>query len=195
VIPLDLAANDSFHIVFRTPTQRQSQTVAPPRTLAAVTMKGPWRVTFEQGRGAPAETVLTTLAPLDQNADPGIRYFSGMATYSQSFAAPKAWRAGQPLRLDLGEAREVAEVRVNGQLAGYAWHAPYTIDIGRFVKQGQDNKLEVRVANLWVNRLIRDADPAVKDKISWTAGPTYKPTAPLRRSGLIGPVTLTVPAP
>jgi hypothetical protein len=94
-----------------------------------------------------------------------------------------------PLTLDLGAAREVAEVRVNGALAGYAWHAPYTVEIGPFVKPGK-NELEIRVANLWVNRLIRDADPAVKDKVTWTDQPTYRPDAPLRPSGLIGPVTL-----
>jgi hypothetical protein len=94
-----------------------------------------------------------------------------------------------PLSLDLGAAREVAEVRVNGALAGYAWHAPYTVEIGPFVKPGK-NELEIRVANLWVNRLIRDADPAVKDKVTWTDQPTYRPDAPLRPSGLIGPVTL-----
>jgi hypothetical protein len=90
---------------------------------------------------------------------------------------------------DPGAAREVAEVRVNGALAGYAWHAPYTVEIGPFVKPGK-NELEIRVANLWVNRLIRDADPAVKDKVTWTDQPTYRPDAPLRPSGLIGPVTL-----
>lgn len=41
---------------------------------------GPWHVAFEAGRGAPAEATLPALAPLDQNADPGIKYFSGIAT-------------------------------------------------------------------------------------------------------------------
>jgi hypothetical protein len=56
------------------------------------------------------------------------------------------------------------------------------------VRSGR-NRPEVSVANLWVNRLIGDAQPGAK-KIIWTPLPTYKADAPLRRSGLIGPVRL-----
>jgi hypothetical protein len=41
-----------------------------------------------------------------------------------------------------------------------------------------------------VNRLIGDAQPNVKQRVTWTAVPTYRPDAPLRPSGLIGPVRL-----
>ena len=77
---------------------------------------------------------------------------------------------------------------VNGKSAGYAWHAPYRVDIGSAVRPGR-NTLEVRVANLWVNRLIGDAQPGAQ-KITWTAVPTYKADAPLRPSGLLGPVRI-----
>jgi hypothetical protein len=186
-----LAANESFHVVFRKAAQASSRQVEAPKMMGVAALTGKWDVEFEANRGAPARTVMDSLAPLNENADPGIRYFSGIATYRKSFSAPKGWKPGRPLALDLGEAREVAEVRVNGNIAGYAWHAPYRLEIGKFVRSGADNKLEVRVANLWVNRLIRDADPAVTDKVSWTASATYKPDAPLRRSGLIGPVTIS----
>jgi hypothetical protein len=82
--------------------------------------------------------------------------------------------------------RELAEVWVNGKLAGTAWHAPYRVDVSGVVKTGA-NTLEIRVANLWVNRLIGDAQPGAT-KLTWTALPTYRADAPLRRSGLIGPV-------
>jgi hypothetical protein len=84
----------------------------------------------------------------------------------------------------------VAEVKVNGQ-AGYAWHAPYVVDAGPFIRPGMVNRLEVRVANLWVNRLIRDADPAVKDKVTWASVATYHPMRPCA-SGLIGPVRVNM---
>lgn len=71
---------------------------------------------------------------------------------------------------------------------GTAWHAPFWLDIGGAVKPGT-NKLEVRVANLWISRLIGDAQAGAK-KVTWTALPTYRADAPLRPSGLIGPVTL-----
>jgi len=92
------------------------------------------------------------------------------------------------LLLDLGRVGVLAEVRVNGQLAGTLWHAPFRIDIGPVVKPG-DNQLDVRVANLWVNRLIGDMQPDAK-KVTFTVTPTYRANAPLRPSGLIGPVQL-----
>lgn len=189
VVPLTLGAEESVHVVFRKPADASARTVKAPTRVALLALDGPWTVGFQQGRGAPASIVMPALAPLDKSLDPGVKYFSGIASYTMAFEAPQAWAPGRPLTLDLGDVRELAEVRVNGVLAGYAWHAPYTVEIGRFVKPGK-NQLEIRVANLWVNRLIRDADPAVKDKVTWTDQPTYRPDAHLRPSGLIGPVTL-----
>jgi hypothetical protein len=51
------------------------------------------------------------------------------------------------------------------------------------------NTISVRVANLWVNRLIGDAQPGA-NKIAHVTGPTYAADAPLRPSGLLGPVRL-----
>jgi hypothetical protein len=77
---------------------------------------------------------------------------------------------------------------VNGQLVGTAWHAPYRVDVSKAVHKG-NNQLEIKVANLWVNRLIGDAQPGAK-KVTFTTMPTYRADAPLRQSGLIGPVRL-----
>ena len=70
------------------------------------------------GRGAPANAVLPKLQPLNENTDTGIAHFSGVATYAKDFAAPKGWKAGQPLWLNLGDLREVAQVSVNGKDVG-----------------------------------------------------------------------------
>lgn len=43
-------------------------------------------------------------------------------------------------------------------------------DPGGLLRPGA-NTLEVRVANLWVNRLIGDAQPGA-NKVTWTALPT-----------------------
>ena len=104
---------------------------------------------------------------------------------------PKGARPGAPLLLDLGKVGDLAEVHVNGKLVGTAWHAPYRLDIGSAVQRGR-NQIEIRVADLWVNRLIGDAQPGAT-KITWTSGPTYRADAPLRPSGLMGPVVLMVP--
>jgi hypothetical protein len=151
-------------------------------------LDGAWTVNFQANRSAPASAVLPQLAPLNDNADPGIKYFSGIATYVKDFTTPQGWKAGQPLWIDLGQVNELAEVMVNGKSAGTAWHAPFRLDISGVTAKGK-NKLEVRVANLWVNRLIGDAQPNTK-KITFTAGLTYRKDGPLRPSGLIGPVEL-----
>jgi hypothetical protein len=52
------------------------------------------------------------------------------------------------------------------------------------------NSLEVRVANLWVNRLIGDEQPGVTKRITYTAMPFYRAETPLPPAGLLGPVLI-----
>ncbi len=188
IIPLTLRGDESVHIVFRRSTLAESRAIEQREPVTLAELSGGWNVAFQQGRGAPATAAFAKLTPLDENADAGIKYFSGIANYAQDFTTPKGWIAGQPLWLDLGEVRELAEVTLNGQPVGSVWHAPFRLDISAAAKRGK-NRVEIKVANLWVNRLIGDAQPGAQ-KITWTAMPAYRADAPLRRSGLIGPVTL-----
>lgn len=192
IVPLDLAIDGAVHVVFRKPAPGPALTVPERQQVEAVRLDSDWHVAFESGRGAPASITMPALVPLDKHGDSSVRYFSGIATYTRSFRSPKGWRPGEPLWLDLGEAREIAEVTVNGQHVGGVWNAPYRLQIDAFARRGK-NGLSIRVANLWVNRMIGDAQPGA-EKITWTASPTYTADAPLRRSGLIGPVTLKVEA-
>lgn len=188
VIPLSLAGEESLHVVFRKPAQADALAIKKLAPAPIMTLDGAWKVAFQPGRGAPVGTTLPRLAPLDQNADSAIAHFSGIATYTRDLAAPRGWKAGQPLWLNLGDLREVAQVLINGKDAGTVWHAPYRMDIAAVMRPGT-NHLEVRVANLWVNRLIGDAQPGAQ-KVTYTTMPTYRPDAPLRTSGLIGPVVV-----
>lgn len=52
----------------------------------------------------------------------------------------------------------------------------------------------VQLAEAMVNRLIGDKQPAAVP-IAFTVTSTYKPEAPLRLSGLLGPVTIVRRAP
>jgi len=188
IVPLTLAAGEAVHVVFRRTARADALAIKRLEPVALAQLDGPWTIRFQPGRGAPASAGMAPLAPLDANANPAIRYFSGIATYAKDFVAPKGWRPGEPLWIDLGGVHELAEVVVNGKVAGAPWHAPFRADIGDYVTKGR-NRLEVRVANLWVNRLIGDAQPDAK-ALTWTALPAYRKDAPLRPSGLIGPVTL-----
>lgn len=188
VVPLTLDPEGSVFVVFRKAAVADALAVKKPAPVTLATLEGSWKVALQPGRGAPPSLTLPKLASLTEQIDPGVKYFSGLATYSSTFALPKGVKPGQPLWLNLGEVGEIAEVSVNGRHAGYAWHKPYRVDVSAFVKKGA-NAVEIRVANLWVNRLIGDAQ-AGATKVTWTAIPTYMASAPLRPSGLIGPVTL-----
>jgi hypothetical protein len=188
VIPLSLDAHDSFFVVFRQPTTKASESIPDITPSLVAEIGGPWSVAFQPERGAPASIELPQLMSFAEHTDTGVKYFSGIATYTKTFTLPKNVKAGAPLWLDLGKVGEIAEVRVNGKAMGTAWKAPYRLDIGSAVKSG-NNKLEIRVANLWVNRLIGDLQPNAQ-KVTSTIFPTYSAKSPLRPSGLIGPVQL-----
>jgi hypothetical protein len=191
IVPLTLRPGDAVFIVFSGPPPLvPSAHAPPPRIETLATLPGPWEVSFPSGWGAPGRTRFDRLQQWNRTDDPGIRYFSGTATYSRTFIVPPQWlsRLGV-LRLDLGDVREVAEVRVNGESLGIVWNPPYQVDLHAVLHPGR-NQLEVKVANLWVNRLIGDAQPTAAPRYTSTALPTYRPDAPLRPSGLLGPVTI-----
>jgi hypothetical protein len=190
VVPLEIGPEDSFFVVFRKPTSAGSRTVARPAFKVAATLGQPWTVAFPPGRGAPASITLPAPRSLSESTESGVKYFSGVSTWTSTFDAPREWKTGAPLRLDLGRVGDVAEVRVNGTMVGTVWKAPYTLDVGAAAKSGS-NTLEVRIANLWANRLIGDQQ-AGATKVAFVTIPTYRVDAPLRPSGLIGPVTLRV---
>lgn len=54
--------------------------------------------------------------------------------------------------LDLGDVRESARVRINGQDAGCAWAVPYELRVGSLLKKGK-NRIEIEVTNLPANRI------------------------------------------
>jgi hypothetical protein len=190
VVPLELLPEESFFVVFRKPAPSISAQVAKPALKALEQLDGPWKVEFQPGRGAPDAVSLAPLSSLSDNPQPGIKYFSGVATYRTTFRVPKRTKLAAAVVLDLGQVGDVAEVRVNGKPVGTAWKPPYRLEIGDALKRGA-NELEVRVANLWVNRLIGDAQPGAQ-KVAFTVVPTYKADAVLRPSGLIGPVRLLI---
>ena len=188
VVPLHFDAEESFFIVFAQQTSRKNLEI-PARELTQVaTVDGPWDVRFQPGRGAPDSIRLDALQSLAENTAPGVKYFSGEATYTTTFSLPGRVAPGNNIVLDLGRVGDIAEVRVNGKVVGTAWHAPFRVDMTRAAKPGV-NRLDVRVADRWVNRLIGDAQPGAQ-RVAYTTFSPYLPNAPLLPSGLLGPVTV-----
>lgn len=124
--------------------------------VAPRTVEGPWRVQFQAGRGAPESIELPVLKSLHLHENPGVRYFSGTATYSRPLEVPAEFLgAGKRVILDLGRVEVIASVKINGRDAGIAWKEPYRLDVTDLVHAGA-NTLEIAVTNLWTNRLIGD---------------------------------------
>lgn len=173
-------------------------TIEIPSLPEPVTLAGPWEIHFAPGLGAPGRVVLDRLMPWNESTDAGIRHFSGTARYRVTFALD-AKRAAGPARLQLGEVRHIASVRLNGRDLGIVWTTPWAIDVTGKVRDGS-NDLEVEVTNLWVNRLIGDAALPAEKRITKTnvrlfpAGEKIRPfqgftaSDPLEPSGLLGPV-------
>ena len=186
-VPLTLAPDGAVFVVFRKSATVPAQTVTAPVETRIGALQGPWNLSFEPGRGAPPGITLDRLVPWNESADPGVRYFSGAGTYVHDLAiGDDQLKSGARIVLDLGEVRDLAEVRVNGQLIAAPWHAPYRADLTAALKPGV-NHLEIRVINAWANRLIGDMQPGAT-KVTFTVIPTYTAAAPLRPSGLLGPV-------
>ena len=158
------------------------------------TIDGAWKVSFSKGWGAPDSVVFPELASWTRNANPGIKYYSGIGTYHKSFIYEKTSDLSEDQRIfiDLGNISKVAELWLNGNSLGITWAKPYKYDITEFIKNGE-NILTIEVANTWSNRLTGDAITGEKYtstniKIGFERVPWAK--VPLIESGLLGPVTI-----
>jgi hypothetical protein len=218
-IPLRFEEHESYFVVFR---NRADSKIGPKKivnfydftTYSAI--NGPWEVSFQPGRGAPERVVLEQLGSWSDQIDSGVKYFSGEAVYRKHFSLkPELVAAGGPLCLDLGRMEVMAEVTLNGHRFDTLWCAPFRVDISSAAKPG-DNLLEIKVVNLWPNRLIGDAHlppdssrnaggsvtawpqwllegkPSPTGRVTWASHDPYKSNSPLLPSGLLGPVTVQI---
>ncbi|CCH54391.1 hypothetical protein BN8_03556 [Fibrisoma limi BUZ 3] len=123
----------------------------PLPEAGAVTLSSPWQIQF--GRGRPNVTTTATMPALTSWTTLGdsAAYFSGTARYTTTFDLPANVDLTRSFTLDLGDVREVAEVRLNGQPLGTAWCLPYLVTIPASQLKKQGNRLEVDVTNLSAN--------------------------------------------
>ncbi|TSA37121.1 MAG: hypothetical protein D4R65_01535 [Verrucomicrobiaceae bacterium] len=178
-------------------------------------VSGPWELNFPLNWGAPAKVTLPELISWTAHSDNGVKYFSGTATYVKNVEIPEElFGKGNSLWLNLGNVKNLAEVSVNGKPLGVLWKPPFRADITEVAKPGK-NSLEIKVTNLWPNRLIGDeqlppdcewsSNGAIKEWPQWLLEGKPSPTGrftfttwhhwkksdkPLT-SGLLGPVTVS----
>ncbi len=183
-------------------------------------ISGNWDVFFPPYRGAPSRINLSELISFNRHSDEGVKYFSGTAAYRRKFVLSESDISKERrIYLDLGRVEVIAEVIVNNRECGTIWKPPFRMDVTDFLVSGINN-LEVRVTNLWPNRLIGDEQypeehqygrpgsvtggiselPAwfIEGKprprgrrIAFSTWKHYHRDSPLLESGMLGPVILT----
>ena len=143
------------------------------------------------------------------------RYFSGVATYEKTIKVDEsALQQGRSVFLDFGNGtpvalpetlpefnmraylespvREAAQVFVNDHVAGYVWHAPFRVEISKYLKPGA-NAIRILVGNTAINELA-GADLPDYRLLRSRYGVEFEPQdmkdlKPLP-SGILGPVSL-----
>jgi len=190
-LPLDLPACGSMFVVFRSPASEHPATAKGniPTLSPVIEISGPWSVAFDPKWGGPAKAEFPALVDWSTHSDPAIRYYSGTAVYRTRFklSADQLAAGKGGLLLDLGLAREIASIRLNGKALGTLWAPPFRSEISSAAKVG-DNELEVEVVNFWPNRIIGDASLPENQRLTRTNIRTLTAKTPLMPSGLLGPV-------
>ena len=211
-IPLQFEPYQSFFIVFKksktTPPHSEKENF--PGFQSLITLNSAWTVSFDPKWGGPEKVIFDSLQDWTSRPEKGIKYYSGIAVYSNTFdlSTPGIKDKNKRIFLDLGEVKNLARVKLNGKDLGVLWTAPWRVDITKAVKQ-KGNQLQIEVANLWPNRLIGDEqlpDDGIKNgkwpewllqgkartgnRYTFTTFNHYAKDAPLLSSGLMGPVTI-----
>ena len=192
VIPIHFAPYQSYFVVFRRNiSEYEPKRPDLPVLSVGVALTGPWTVRFDTRWGGPESVVFEQLDDWTKRPEEGIRFYSGIATYSKTFDLPPTWKDMHTgVWLDLGELKNLAEVRLNGMDLGKLWTKPFLIDITTTLK-ATGNMLEIDVVNLWTNRLIGDAGLSPEKRYTQSDVATeFKKGDPLLESGLIGPVMI-----
>lgn len=192
IVPLKFQPSQSWFVVFRkTADSSSAQTIEDnfPDFKLVQQISGPWLVTFNNKMRGPAQPVIfERLTDWSKSDNDSIRYYSGTADYQKNFTI-RQLPEGRQFFLNLGNVNILAHVKLNGIEIGGVWTAPWQINITGALRKGE-NKLEISVVNLWVNRLIGDSGLPMDQRKTWTPVNPYNTNSSLQPSGLLGPVTI-----
>ena len=182
IIPLKFESWDAYFIIFKGKTAAKSYTKTASKESLVTPLTGTWKANFNN-----KIIDFEELTSWSENPDADVKYFSGTATYENTFTLSNPDKSGNYI-IDLGDVKHIAEVIINGKNVGTAWKKPFKLDISEAVKTGK-NTIQIKVSNLWVNRLIGDAQPNAK-KTTFTTIPFYRKDAQLLPSGLLAPIKI-----
>ncbi|MBN2507416.1 MAG: glycoside hydrolase [Verrucomicrobia bacterium] len=195
VVPLSFHPCGSWFVVFRTPARPPSGVPTRPNVAVQTErhkLAGAWTVAFDPAWGGPAAAEFPELTSWTRRPEEGIRFYSGTATYRKTFDLPPSLaisNLNSEIVLDLGDVRQLAEVRLNGRNLGVLWTFPFRVGVTGVLKPA-GNELEIDVVNFWPNRIIGDALLPPERRRTRTNIRKLTRDTPLVVSGLLGPVRL-----
>ncbi|MDR0756253.1 MAG: glycosyl hydrolase family 2 [Tannerella sp.] len=110
-----------------------------------------WTMQFIESEPAINETFqLPTLVSWTDMDNDTLKKNAGTAVYKTRFRFTKG--KDREYRLSLGDVRESAIVKINGEKAGVLFSVPFEVNIGQWLKNGE-NTIEIEVTNLPANRI------------------------------------------
>lgn len=169
---------------------QQNSVAEPVEATTIQTVTSTWQVHFNQKNGGTADEEFPELVSWTRKENPIVKYFSGTAIYKTTVTIDSTQLATSArIFIDLGVVKNIADLSINGTPAGVLWKAPFrTADIKPLLKEG-DNLLEIKITNVWRNRMIGDVQPGEKHPVT-AIRRFYKSTDKLLPSGLLGPVRI-----
>ncbi len=189
-VQLCLAPDESGFIVVSGKKERLPLRQDEASDCGNIRIETPWQLHFDSnfaGRDNPI--VVDTLFDWSQSSEPGIRYYSGPATYSAAFEI-----GGQTdslaYMLQLPEINGVAVISVNGSEPDTLWCAPWRCNITDVVREGT-NELNITVVNSLMNRMI-GAQSSAGPYHTYSVPSLVKPESTLVPSGLFGPIWIKI---
>ncbi|HCC86402.1 MAG TPA: glycosyl hydrolase family 2 [Porphyromonadaceae bacterium] len=195
-IYLQLKPGESMIIkTFNHPVQAEKWKYDQPADRALQLERG-WQLSFIESKPAIEETfTLDSLISWTELGHEELQRNMGTGRYSLTFEIHK--NPAAEYLLSLGDVRESAVVRINGEVADTLYAVPFETRIGSLLKEGE-NKIEIDVTNLPANRIAdydrRGVEWRIFHEINFVSI-TYQPTKfdiwEVVPSGLLGPVTIS----
>ena len=145
-------------------------------------LNGPWQVGLVNPQVDTTAHFICDSLPDLKDTHPS---FMGTASYRTTVTLPAAVGEASfaPRYLHLGRVCDIAEIHVNGRLAGLRWWGDPVFAVGDLLRPGE-NEIEIRVTTVMCNYMRSLSDNSAARRFTLRRG--HEPVS----AGLLGPVTL-----
>jgi hypothetical protein len=195
---LSIAPNTSYFIRIADKRIKGKKWIYEASGEKSFSLNDSWSVSFVEGGDIlPGEINTDSLQSwtLFNNSQFSYKYFSGTASYKSTFTVPEELRDAEKWCIDLGEVKNQARLRINGEMIDTLLQYPFQIVTDKIIKD-ELNTIEVEVTNLTVNRVAGLEVQGIDWQnyrfgvclFRWTKkDESWEP----RSSGLLGPVVIS----